>query len=165
MSGTVHCLHEGLALCGLPGAPATWPEGHTWLSVADWPRADSLMTPDAKICQQCAFEAKFDAESSLRGNEAAEGRQRMERKYEVGQPIMFIDTHRVARHAIAIHWWMPGKDSPYSEEWAAVNLMLADPDPQKEDTYGRQICRETSVPHLSANPAKGFCWCWPDEVP
>jgi hypothetical protein len=39
-----------------------------------------------------------------------------------------------------------------------------DPDPQKDDTYGRQIQRETSMVHLSNNPGGGNCWCWPDEV-
>jgi hypothetical protein len=89
----------------------------------------------------------------------------MERRYEVGAHIIYIDEYRRQHNAVVLIWWLPGKDSPYSEDWAACNLVMADPDPQKEDSYGRQIRRETSVPHLTANPAKGCCWCWPDEAP
>lgn len=30
---TVHVLHGGVALCGLPGVPAEWPLGHRWTRV------------------------------------------------------------------------------------------------------------------------------------
>ncbi len=30
----VHALQHGMALCGLEGIPAEWPEGQTWLAAA-----------------------------------------------------------------------------------------------------------------------------------
>lgn len=122
------------------------------------------------------------------GNEVAKEGS-MERKYEVGQPIMFIDEHRKPHHALVLIWWheVEHYKTPKEAIDAAdgnlvdvqpdgtakvkrdlrepgCNLVLVNPDPLKEDTYGRQIDRETSVVHLSNNPAKGNCWCWPDEV-
>jgi len=91
----------------------------------------------------------------------------MERKYEVGAPIKYIDPMRRAHDALVLCWWhvdqVPDYQSPTGEP--GCNLVLVDPDPEKEDTYGRQIRRETSMVHLSNNPGKGNCWCWPDEVP
>jgi len=91
----------------------------------------------------------------------------MERKYEVGAHIKFIDPHRKAHDALVLIWWKEPNTEPYTSDVGepGCNLVLVDPDPLKDDTYGRQIQRETSVVHISANPAKGNCWCWPDEVP
>jgi hypothetical protein len=90
----------------------------------------------------------------------------MERKYEVGAHIKYIDSHRKAHDALVLIWWMP-KDVPdYAGPTGepGCNLVLVDPDPKKDDSYGRQILRETSMVHLSNNPGGGNCWCWPDEV-
>lgn len=43
----VHALRGGLALCGQPGVPGTWPRGHTWV-YAD--HVDDL--PDVS-CMRC----------------------------------------------------------------------------------------------------------------
>lgn len=32
----IHCLHEGRPLCGKPGVPGEWAEGHVWVGVIDW---------------------------------------------------------------------------------------------------------------------------------
>lgn len=32
---TVHLLKHGRSLCGMPGLPKDWPEGHVWVSVKD----------------------------------------------------------------------------------------------------------------------------------
>ena len=91
----------------------------------------------------------------------------MERKYEVGQHVKFIDEYRKPHDALILIWWKgPGWPEPYTGENGepGCNLVLVDPDPQKEDSYGRQIDRKTSLVHLSNNPGKGFCWCWPDEL-
>jgi len=90
----------------------------------------------------------------------------MEREYEVGAHVKFIDEHRKAHDALILIWWHPYRDPAHPSESGepGCNLVLVDPDPQKEDSYGRQIDRKTSLVHLSNNPGKGYCWCWPDEI-
>ena len=29
----IHVLYQGKALCDMPGTPAEWPEGHSWVNV------------------------------------------------------------------------------------------------------------------------------------
>ena len=114
----------------------------------------------------------------------------MERQYEVGQHVKYIDSHRKAHDALVLIWWhdvlaykepQQAFDAAGSDDLIEVqpdmttkvirdrepgcNMVLVDPDPQKDDTYGRQIRRETSIVHLSNQPARANCWCWPDEVP
>lgn len=92
----------------------------------------------------------------------------MERSYEVGAHVKFIDPERKAHDALVLIWWKaPDWPEPYTGENGepGCNLVLVDPDPQKDDVYGRQIRRETSMVHLNNNPGRGNCWCWPDEVP
>lgn len=40
----IHILFHGLALCGLPGIPAEWPDGDRWVSVDD---------KDKSTCEGC----------------------------------------------------------------------------------------------------------------
>lgn len=92
----------------------------------------------------------------------------MEREYKVGAHVKWIDPQRRAHDALVLIWWHAsqgshGYESPTGEP--GCNLVLVDPDPEKDDSYGRQIRRETSMVHLSMNPGRGNCWCWPDEVP
>lgn len=35
----VHVLDRGFAICGLPGVPSTWPEGHRWVRLEEARRA------------------------------------------------------------------------------------------------------------------------------
>lgn len=91
----------------------------------------------------------------------------MERTYNVGQHVKFIDEYRKAHDALVLIWWKaPDWPEPYTGESGepGCNLVLVDPDPEKQDSYGRQIRRETSLVHLSNNPGKGNCWCWPWET-
>ena len=89
----------------------------------------------------------------------------MERRYDVGQHVKYIDEHRVVHDALVLIWWHDVDAYKEHTQVPGCNIVLVDSDPQKDDTYGRQIKRETSVVHLSNQPAKAKCWCWPDEVP
>jgi hypothetical protein len=73
--------------------------------------------------------------------------------------IFFIDPYRKAHAALVTRVWngmvgaIPG-----------CNLVFVSGDESKEDPYGRQIERATSIVHLSGQPARASCWCWPDEI-
>ena len=84
----------------------------------------------------------------------------MEKKLEIGSAVEFIDAHRKAHPALITKVWGPSVGGQ-----PGCNLVFVVDDPSKEDNYGRQIERQTSVVHLSGQPAKANCWCWPDEVP
>lgn len=51
--------------------------------------------------------------------------------------------------------------------WTAVcvNVVYVDSNPKKDDVYGRQITRATSVQlREEGRTAHGNWWAWPDEV-
>lgn len=90
----------------------------------------------------------------------------MERKYLIGQHIKYVDKFGVARDALTTIWWMP-QDVPAYESSTGepgCNLVIVSGDKEKDDSYGRQIERETSVVHKSYQVAHGCYWCWPDEL-
>lgn len=82
----------------------------------------------------------------------------MERKYEVGQDVVYVDGTARRHQALITAWWRAQGREP------SANLVFVSGDPAKEDTFGRQIERETSVPHRSHQVAPGKFWCWPDEL-
>jgi hypothetical protein len=85
----------------------------------------------------------------------------MERNYEdVGQHVIYIDANRIPRPALVQTWWpqMGGSGQP------GCNLIVVSDDEKRRDQYGRQTEHFTSVVHKSAQPAGGWCWCWPDEL-
>lgn len=66
---TVHCLHEGRALCGRSGTPSEWYGDEWWLSLADWPLTDEdrQLVKDlcATLCVHCNIEARRRKEGGL----------------------------------------------------------------------------------------------------
>ncbi len=84
----------------------------------------------------------------------------MERKLEKGSPIVYIDSLRKAHAALVTTTF-----GPWDNGQAGCNLVFVSGDESKADNYGRQIERQTSVAHITGNPARANCWCWPDEVP
>lgn len=50
----VHILLEGRALCGMPGLPGEWPEGHAWLAFNDSGAVDAS-------CAVCLSAATHEA--------------------------------------------------------------------------------------------------------
>lgn len=70
---------------------------------------------------------------------------------QVGDPVVFVDPKGTEHNAIVIANWGTG-DTP------SLNVMYADPDETKRDSYGRQIARSTSVVHESNQAAHGMFW-------
>ena len=70
---------------------------------------------------------------------------------QVGQAVTFVDARGQERAALltAIH----GQD-----ETPSVNLVFVSDDPARNDPYGRQIERESSVVHESNQAAHGMFW-------
>jgi hypothetical protein len=70
---------------------------------------------------------------------------------KVGDHVVFVDPVGQEHNAIVIANWGQG-DTP------SLNVMFADPDESKTDSYGRQIARNTSVVHQSNQAAHGMYW-------
>jgi len=77
----------------------------------------------------------------------------MERNYEFGAHIIFVDEHGVSRNALVTAW--------HGE--SCVNLVFVTGDVKRHDSYGAQIERHSSVVYEANQPAHGMYWCWPDE--
>ena len=107
----------------------------------------------------------------------------VQRGYESGTPVIFVDPHGVRRHALVTIWHCtddreahveaqrvsreifakqdPPVDVPITE--TCCNLVWISGDEKREDSYGRQLIRESSVVHKGSQPAHGNYWLWPDE--
>ena len=44
----------------------------------------------------------------------------------------------------------------------AINVVFVSNDNDREDSYGRQIERQTSAVHVASQPAHGNYWDWPE---
>lgn len=76
----------------------------------------------------------------------------------IGDAVIFVDPLARRRPALVTAVW--GNNPHYSPTTPApgVNLVLVSDDEAREDSYGRQILRETSVVHRSNQPAPGNYW-------
>lgn len=81
----------------------------------------------------------------------------MDRELKIGDSIVYIDAHRERHNALVTKVWTSVGNLP------GCNLVYVSSDETKNDPYGRQIERSTSVVHRSAQPAGAGCWCWSDE--
>lgn len=106
----------------------------------------------------------------------------MERAFSIGCRVIFFDEYRRHHEAIVTNWFHGGPEGQTVAEveqqardrgvtaeisMPCCNIVLVSPDKMKEDTYGRQIERHTSVPHgrhMGSTPFLGMCWAWPDEL-
>jgi hypothetical protein len=101
----------------------------------------------------------------------------MDRKLEVGSSIIFVDAKAVRHNALVTIVWdqvaeyagrwekdAEGKDVwKQVSAWPGCNLVFISGDPERKDSCGRQMERQTSVIHKTMQPAHGMYWCWPDE--
>lgn len=91
----------------------------------------------------------------------------MERKLEIGAALVYLTPTRQRVNALvtAVH----GQGAPEEHKakygsWPCINVCFVSPDTSKQDPYGRQIERATSVSHGSQQGVPmGNCWLWPDE--
>jgi hypothetical protein len=90
----------------------------------------------------------------------------MERSYEVGAHIVYVDPKGVRRDALVNVWWTNDQEIA---EYRSVsgepgcNLVIVSDDEARKDSYGRQTEHATSVVHKTKQVAPGNFWCWPDE--
>ncbi len=76
------------------------------------------------------------------------------KKAVVGDVVIFRDPSGKDHNAIVT-----------IDHGGCINLLHVSSDSARQDQYGRQIERPTSVSHQSQNQAHGFNWRWPDEKP
>lgn len=128
------------------------------------------------------FLRTYDRRPCLRGTEAAEKADIMEKAFRTGCRIFFFDSHRRPHEALVTNWFHGGPDGQTvddkkqealdrgvtSEVWLpCCNVVYVSSDESKQDPYGRQTERASSVPygrHMGSTPFLGMCWCWPDEL-
>jgi len=77
----------------------------------------------------------------------------MQKGPQVGDVVVYTD-HQAREHNALV-------TSAWGEETGSLNLVYASSDEGKTDSYGRQIERDTSVPHQSTQPAPGNHWRLP----
>lgn len=74
---------------------------------------------------------------------------------QVGDRVIYHDPTGIQHEALVTAAWSS----------TCINVVFVSQDPDKRDSYGRQIERQTSLSHKSVQPAHGFYWRWPDEQP
>lgn len=95
----------------------------------------------------------------------------MERVYELGDHVIYVDEFGKSHNAIVNIWWDNYRNMRMGDPGNSVglnipgcNLVYVTSDEKKTDTYGSQLERATSVVHRSNQAAHGRYWIWPDEV-
>lgn len=86
----------------------------------------------------------------------------MGEKVEIGSVVVYVDALRKEFRALVTAVWDCGL--PEGQE-PSINLLYVSDDEKREDEYGRQIIRETSVVHASNNSAPGNYWRFVDQEP
>lgn len=72
---------------------------------------------------------------------------------EVGDHVIFVDPTGNDFNALVITRWSN----------LMINCVRVEDSEDRYDSYGRQIVRPTSVPHISNSPVHGLHWRWPGE--
>ncbi len=81
---------------------------------------------------------------------------------EVGQRVIFHDAKGNARDALILIVWDP---KSHGDMLGCINLVIVSDDENKQDQYGRQIERESSVVHKSNSNVHGNYWRYENEKP
>jgi hypothetical protein len=80
-------------------------------------------------------------------------------KLFVGAHVVYVDPVAGQHEALITAVWGDPKDCPL------VNLVYVEPDNTRQDSYGRQISRATSLCHLSKSNVHGQYYMMSDETP
>jgi hypothetical protein len=105
----------------------------------------------------------------------------MERAFKIGCHVVFFDSHRQPHDAIVTNWFHGGSDGETYDEYVArqkaggitspiwtpcCNLVYVSESVGRQDSYGRQIERQTSCGNgrQGTVPFLGMCWARPDEA-
>lgn len=91
----------------------------------------------------------------------------MDRQYKPGQIVLFTDENGKTHNAIVtcFHYGYNSVEEHKSRHGEpCINLVYTSSDERKEDCYGRQLERNTSVVHKSHQWANGMFYRFPDEV-
>ena len=77
------------------------------------------------------------------------------RVVRVGQAVVYHDPVGKPFDAVVTAVWGP----------TCINVVFVSGDENKQDNYGRQIERQTSLSHKSVMQVHGFYWRFQDEEP
>lgn len=79
---------------------------------------------------------------------------------QVGDPVVFVNALGIEHRALATALWgtFEEGDPSHGTPIPSLNVVFVSNDPDKHDTYGRQIERATSVVHASLQAAHGMSW-------
>lgn len=96
------------------------------------------------------------------------------RQIKIGEAVIFFDQFGMEHHALLTNVFGERRITTFKEEGAetvteqvsnpCVNILMVSPDPKREDSYGRQIERQTSCSHFSTSSAWGMFYCLPEEI-
>lgn len=79
---------------------------------------------------------------------------------KVGCPVVYVDPVAVQHPALVTAvWGNPAECVP------CINIVIVNDDESMQDSYGRQIHRQTSLSHRSVNPAHGQYFMMPGDTP
>jgi hypothetical protein len=76
-----------------------------------------------------------------------------QKKVTEGDPVIYVDALGAEHSALVTRVW-----GPMMGDEVGLNVVFVNPDEDMNDTYGRQIMRETSVVHKTNQPAHGQYW-------
>ena len=78
---------------------------------------------------------------------------------KTGLGVIYMDEHQKIRHALITADWNKTIDN------GPVNLVIVADDNDKQDQYGRQLERKSSIAHISQGyeTLRANCWCSDSE--
>lgn len=76
----------------------------------------------------------------------------------VGDAIVYHEPDGTGKNGIVIAVWSQGPSY-------CLNLVTIEDDPARDDSYGRQIKRPTSISYKDNMPVHSNYWRWPEDEP